>query len=188
MSLVKAFEEDTLLAYAFNGEPGPADHGFPVRAIVPGLGRHQQRQVGGRIEVRSSTIDVPTTTKTYVLAGPDYPSKVVLREQTLKSAVALPWNATLPAGRQRVRGFAWSPVARISRVEASLDRGKTWQPVELREPNLPRAWTRWDFERDARPGQHVILTRAIDTRATCSPPPCRGTRRGTATTSRCRTR
>ena len=36
MSLAKALEDDTLLAYAFNGEPIPADHGFPVRAIVPG--------------------------------------------------------------------------------------------------------------------------------------------------------
>ena len=36
MSLAKAFEDDTLLAYAFNGEPVPPDYGFPVRAIVPG--------------------------------------------------------------------------------------------------------------------------------------------------------
>ena len=37
-----------------------------------------------------------------------------------------------------------------------------WQPVELREPNIPRAWTRWDFDWNARPGEHTILTRAID--------------------------
>lgn len=36
ISLEKALEEDTLLAYAMNGEPVPADHGFPLRAIVPG--------------------------------------------------------------------------------------------------------------------------------------------------------
>jgi DMSO/TMAO reductase YedYZ molybdopterin-dependent catalytic subunit len=106
MSLTKAFEDDTLLAYAFNGEPVPPDHGFPVRAIVPGwVGINNIKWVG-RIEVRNSVIDVPTTTKTYVMEGPDYPSKPVLREQTIKSAVALPWGAMLPAGRQRVRGFA----------------------------------------------------------------------------------
>ena len=169
MSLVKAFEEDTLLAYAFNGEPVPPDHGFPVRAIVPGwVGINNIKWVG-RIEVRNSVIDVPTTTKTYVLEGPDYPSKVVLRQQTIKSAVALPWGATLPAGRQRVRGFAWSPVGRISRVEYSLDRGATWQAAALREPNIPRAWARWDFEWDARPGDHAILTRAIDDQGNTQP-------------------
>ncbi len=169
MSLGKAFEDDTLLAYAFNGEPVPVDHGFPVRAIVPGwVGINNIKWVG-RIEVRNSVIDVPTTTKTYVLEGPDYPSKPVLREQTIKSAVALPWGAMLPAGRQRVRGFAWSPVGRISRVEYSLDRGAAWQPAALREPNIARAWTRWDFEWDARPGDHVILTRAADDQGNTQP-------------------
>src|SRR5262245_54422225 len=162
MSLAKALEDDTLLAYAMNGSPLPADHGFPLRAIVPGwVGINNVKWVG-RIEVRNSVIDVPTTTSTYVLDGPDYPSKVVLRLQTIKSAVALPWGATLPAGRQRVRGFAWSPVGRVAKVEYSLDRGTTWQPATLREPNIPRAWVRWDFEWDTRPGEHVIVTRATD--------------------------
>jgi DMSO/TMAO reductase YedYZ molybdopterin-dependent catalytic subunit len=169
ISLAKAFEEDTLLAYAFNGEPVPPDHGFPVRAIIPGwVGINNVKWVG-RIEVRNTTIDVPTTTTSYVLEGPDYASKVVLRLQTIKSAVALPWGATLPAGRQRVRGFAWSPVARISRVEYSLDRGATWQSALLREPNIARAWARWDFEWDARPGEHVILTRAVDDQGNAQP-------------------
>jgi len=110
------------------------------------------------------------------MEGPDYPSKPVLREQTIKSAVALPWGAMLPAGRQRVRGFAWSPVGRISRVDYSLDRGATWQPAALREPNIARAWARWDFEWDARPGDHVILTRAADDRGNTQPSSifCRG--------------
>jgi DMSO/TMAO reductase YedYZ molybdopterin-dependent catalytic subunit len=169
ISLAKAFEEDTLLAYAFNGEPVPPDHGFPVRAIVPGwVGINNVKWVG-RIEVRTTTIDVPTTTTSYVLEGPEYPSKVVLRQQTIKSAVALPWGAMLAAGRQRVRGFAWSPVGRISRVDYSVDRGATWQPAFLREPNIPRAWARWDFEWDARPGEHVILTRAIDDQGNTQP-------------------
>src|SRR4029434_4012471 len=43
-----------------------------------------------------------------------------------------------------------------------LDRGATWRPAFLREPNIARAWVRWDFEWDARPGDHAILTRAVD--------------------------
>ena len=162
MSLAKAFEDDTLLAYAMNGEPVAPDHGFPLRAIVPGwVGINNIKWVG-RVEVRSSVIDVPTTTRSYVLEGPDYPTKQVLRLQSIKSAIALPWAATLPAGRHRVRGFAWSPAGRIAKVEYSLDKGTSWRPATLREPNIPRAWTRWDFEWDARPGDHVIVTRATD--------------------------
>ena len=162
ISVAKAMEEDTLLAYAMNGEPLPVDHGFPVRAIVPGwVGINSVKWVG-RIEVRDHVIDVPTTTKTYVLDGPDYPTPVVLRLQTIKSAVALPWGGTVPAGRQLVRGFAWSPQARIARVDVSVDRGATWRPATLRDPNIERAWARWEFEWDARPGEHAILTRATD--------------------------
>jgi DMSO/TMAO reductase YedYZ molybdopterin-dependent catalytic subunit len=170
MSLAKALEDDTLLAYAFNGEPVPADNGFPVRAIVPGwVGINNIKWVG-RIEVRTTVIEVPTTTRTYVLEGPDYPTKTVLREQTMKSAVALPWGGTLPAGRQRVRGFAWSPFGRIARVEYSIDGSPSWRPATLREPNIARAWTRWDFEWDARPGAHTIATRATDDRGNTQPP------------------
>jgi DMSO/TMAO reductase YedYZ molybdopterin-dependent catalytic subunit len=169
ISLDKAFEDDTLLAYAFNGDPLPPDHGFPVRAIVPGWVGISNVKWVGRIEVRDSAIEVPTTTKTYVLDGPDYPSKPVLRLQTLKSAVALPWPAALPAGRHLVRGFAWSPVGRIARVEYSVDRGARWQAATLREPSIARAWTRWDFEWDAQPGDHVILTRATDERGNTQP-------------------
>jgi DMSO/TMAO reductase YedYZ molybdopterin-dependent catalytic subunit len=169
ISLAKALEEDTLLAYAMNGEPVPPDHGFPVRAIVPGwVGINNIKWVG-RIEVRKDTIDVPTTTKTYVLEGPTYPSKVPLRLQTIKSAVALPWGAVMPAGRHRVRGFAWSPLGRISRVDVSLDRGATWMQAALREPNIARAWVRWDLEWDARPGDHAIMTRATDERGNTQP-------------------
>jgi DMSO/TMAO reductase YedYZ molybdopterin-dependent catalytic subunit len=169
ISLAKALEEDTLLAYAMNGEPVAPDHGFPVRAIVPGwVGINNIKWVG-RIEVRDQTIDVPTTTRSYVWEGPDYPTKTPLRLQALKSAVALPWGATLRAGRQLVRGFAWSPVGRIARVEASVDRGATWRPVTLREPNIARAWVRWEFEWDARPGSHVILTRATDDQGATQP-------------------
>ena len=169
MSLEKALDDDTILAYAMNGELLPADHGGPARAIVPGwVGINSIKWVG-RIEARTQAIAVPTTTSTYVLDGPEHPGKTPLRLQTLKSALALPWGATLPAGRHRLRGFAWSPVARIARVDVSVDRGVTWTPAALGEPNIARAWVRWDFEWDARPGSHAVLTRATDERGNTQP-------------------
>ena len=83
--------------------------------------------------------------------------------------MALPWGGTVPAGRQRLRGFAWSPVGRITRVEASFDRGATWTATALTEPNIPRAWVRWELEWDARPGAHTITTRATDDQGNTQP-------------------
>ena len=50
----------------------------------------------------------------------------------------------------------------IARTGKPWSGGTGWRPATLREPNIPRAWTRWDIEWDARPGEHTILTRAAD--------------------------
>ena len=47
ISLAKAFEDDTLLAYAMNGEPVPAGPRLSGAGDRARLGRHQQHQVGG---------------------------------------------------------------------------------------------------------------------------------------------
>ena len=41
----KAMDPDTLLAYSMNGEQLPKDHGYPLRALVPGWGRQLLHQV-----------------------------------------------------------------------------------------------------------------------------------------------
>jgi sulfane dehydrogenase subunit SoxC len=162
VTLEKALDEETLLAYAINGEPLPPDHGYPVRAVVPGWTGINSIKWVGRIEVAEEPIGVLTTTRSYVLDGPDYPDRPPLRLQTMKSAVALPWPATVAAGWQRLRGFAWSPVGRIARVEVSVDGGATWSDALLGTPNLPRAWVRWEFAWNARPGRHTVTVRATD--------------------------
>jgi hypothetical protein len=141
MSLANAFEKDTLLTYAFDGEPVPADHGFPVRAIVPGWVGIQQRQVG-RPHRGAQRRD---------RRAHDHEDVRRWRPRLPEQGGAARADAQECGGPPLGRDATGRPpaparlrlVARISRVEVSLDHDKTWQPVELREPNLPRAWTRW---------------------------------------------
>jgi DMSO/TMAO reductase YedYZ molybdopterin-dependent catalytic subunit len=174
MSLAKAMEDDTLLVYAMNGDVLPADHGFPVRALVPGwIGIANIKWVG-RLLVSEEPIFVEKNTKDYVLIGPDFPEKPpakgpILTLQTLKSAIALPWPATLSAGQNLIRGYAWSPHGKIGKVEYSLDGGKGWAAVSLREPNVPQAGVRWEFAWDAKPGDYTIMTRATDEKGNTQP-------------------
>src|SRR6266850_909197 len=167
MSVAKAVAEDTILAYAMNGEPLPPDHGSPVRVLVPGwIGVANIKWVG-RIEVSEEALFSHWNTDTYILIGSDYqpnpPAKgLVLSRQNLKSALELDMGAQLQAGRHRMTGRSWSAFGKITRVEYSLDRGLTWQLARLQEPRISPAWARWDFDWDARPGQHTIRVRAAD--------------------------
>ena len=68
----------------------------------------------------------------------------------------------MTAGRQLVRGYAWAPQYGIRDVEYRVDGGG-WQRANIQGPNLGRyTWVRFDFQWDARPGDHVIETRGID--------------------------
>ncbi|MBI4295537.1 MAG: sulfite oxidase [Chloroflexi bacterium] len=167
MPAAKAMEEDTIVAYLMNGGILPPDHGFPVRLITPGwVGINNIKWVG-KITVSEKPLFVEKNTASYVFIGPDYPPKPpakgpALTTQVLKSACALPWPATLRPGPQKIAGYAWSPFGKISRVEVSLDKGKTFQEASLVGPNIERAGSRWEFSLTAQPGALSLTPRATD--------------------------
>jgi DMSO/TMAO reductase YedYZ molybdopterin-dependent catalytic subunit len=166
LPLAKATEDGTLVAVAMNGEPLRADHGFPARVIVPGWAGIASIKWVGRIHVATEALRSRWNTETYVLRdgepGAGDRGGTPITEMGVKSAVQLPWPATLPAGRLVIRGRSWSGCGRIVRVDVSVDGGRTWQEAVGLEPNHPRAWVRWRFEWDARPGERGIRVRATD--------------------------
>jgi len=169
MPLDKAVDPDTILAYTMNGETLPRDHGYPLRAIVPGWAGSNSVKWVGRIVVSANPIWVRTNTESYVLTGPDWPREQYepaaggpITELTLKSALALPWPAQLSPGRNLIRGFAYSPHAAISRVQWSADGGATWADATMVGPVLPRAFTLFEFDWDAPAGSQHLLVRATD--------------------------
>jgi len=174
LPVAKALADDTLLVYAMNGQILPPDHGFPIRLLVPGwIGVANIKWVG-RIEVSEQPLYSPWNTDSYVLIGPDYtpepPAKgPALSFQSVKSAFELRWGAELRAGRHLLRGRSWSGQGKIRKVDVSFDRGISWQPARLREPNVGQAWVRWDIDWDARPGEYGLRARATDERGTTQP-------------------
>ncbi len=167
LPIEKAMHPDTLLAYTLNGETLPRDHGFPLRALVPGWVGSANIKWLGRIIVTSEMMWTRNNTTSYVLMGDDYPPEgesrgVPVTTQVIKSALALPWPAELAAGRQRIHGYAHSPAGPISRVEWSADSGRTWKDAELSSHQSELSWTRFEFVWDAGPGEQTITTRATD--------------------------
>ncbi len=167
MSVAKAKEEDTIVAYLMNGEILPLDHGFPARMIAPAWVGIANIKWLGKMTVSEAPIFVEKNTTSYVFIGSDYqaqpPAKgPVLSTQVMKSACALPWPATLSAGQQKVVGYAWSPFGKIARVEVSLDGGVSYQEARLVGPNIERSGSRWEFSFNAAPGDMTITPRATD--------------------------
>ena len=170
----KAMRPDTLLAYALNGETLPKDHGFPLRAVVPGWVGSSHIKWLGRIVVSSERLWTRNNTTSYTLIGDSYPPEgksqgKPVTEQVIKSALALPWPAELPAGRHRIHGYAHSPAGPIARVEWSADAGGAWREAELSGGQPDYSWARFQFEWDAEPGERTIMTRATDAAGNTQP-------------------
>lgn len=170
----KALDPDTLLAYALNGETLPKDHGFPVRALVPGWVGSSSIKWLGQLVVSSKKLWTRNNTEAYVLVGADYPPEgeaqgKVITTQVIKSALALPWPATLTAGTHRLHGFAHSPTGPIKKVEWSSDEGKSWKAATVLGPQIQYSWARFEFLWEAKKGEHTILTRATDAAGNTQP-------------------
>ena len=176
MPISKAMAEDTLLAYAMNGDVLPPDHGFPARLVVPGWVAINSIKWVGKILVSEEPIFVERNTEEYVLAGPDFPESPpakgpMLTTTPMRSAIAMSWPAALSAGHNLIRGYAWSPFGKIKRVEYSLDAGASWREAGLREPNIAAAGCRWELPWEPSPGRYTITVRASDDQGNRQPDP-----------------
>ncbi len=167
LPIEKAQEANTLLAYRMNGAVLPRDHGFPLRAVVPGWVGSSSIKWLGRIEVTTGEVWSRNNTTSYVLVGEDYapegraPGKVAIL-QSIKSVLAQPWPAALREGQHILRGYAYSPHAAIESVRWSADDGASFQTARMLEPPWPYAWARFELTWEARRGDHVVTTIARD--------------------------
>ncbi|MBB5826950.1 molybdopterin-dependent oxidoreductase [Micromonospora carbonacea] len=156
--------DDVLLAYEMNGEPLPADHGHPVRVVVPGwIGVSSIKWVGP-VEVSATALFSPWNTQLYRMFGPGYPAGgATLGAQSVKSAFELPWDARVPAGAEvLLRGRSWSGAGPIRSVQVHTGDGG-WRPAELVDADAGGPWQRWTARwRPTGPGPVTLRARATD--------------------------
>ena len=176
MPLAKAMHPDTLIALRMNGETLPADHGFPARSVVPGWSGSNSIKWLGRIQVSTERVWNSSNTTSYVLIGERWPPDEYapaqggpITELVVKSALALPRPGQLAPGRHVLHGFAHAPGGPVSAVEWSPDGGTTWLEATIVDPILPLAWQRFEFEWEAAPGAHTLVTRATDAAGNTQP-------------------
>ncbi len=174
LPIAKALDPDTLLAYGLNGEDLPQDHGYPLRALVPGWVGSASVKWLSHIVVSREQFWTRNNTTSYVLIGDNYPPDGAalgkpLTTQAIKSALALPWPAQLAVGAHRLHGYAHSPFGQITQVDWSLDSGATWNQARVLAPQVQYSWARFELAWDAPAGEHTLMTRATDAAGNTQP-------------------
>lgn len=176
LPLAKAREADVFLAYQMNGNDLPADHGFPVRAIVAGWYGMASVKWLRRIIVTDQPFHGYFQTFAYAIwerRHEGLPTLTPVTEILVKSQIARPVrHEVVTAGATyRVFGAAWSGADEIQRVEISTDEGSSWQPANLDQKSVPHAWRFFEFEWSVpnRPGKYVLMSKATNSRGASQP-------------------
>ncbi len=143
---------DALLAVAMNGEPLPAQHGFPARLVVPGLYGYVSA-TKWVVEMRATTFAADQgywTPRGWSAQGPVKVSSRIDRP-----------GGTVPAGPTVVAGLAWAMDEGVAAVQVRVDGG-AWAEAELSDAGTSSTWRQWRWSWDAEPGTHELEVRAVD--------------------------
>jgi DMSO/TMAO reductase YedYZ molybdopterin-dependent catalytic subunit len=169
LPVAEALGDDVLLAYAVGGRPLPAQHGFPLRLVVPGWYGMTNVKWLGQITVLAEPFAGYQHTRAYRMRqAEDDEGEPITR--MLPRALMVPPGIPDFLSRERfvepgtvvLRGRAWSGWAPIESVEVSADGGRSWAPAELEQPVSSAAWCGWSFAWEASEGRHELCCRASD--------------------------
>lgn len=149
----RAMNYDVFLAYEMNGKPLPQEHGFPLRAVVPGI---------------YGIKNVKWLTKIELL---DYDFKGYWQQKSwtddgfikVSSRIDAPGPYNTLTKTYTFRGMAFGGYNGIREVDLSFDGGKRWVAATLDPTPSPYSWVAWRYPfRNPRPGTYQVAVRATD--------------------------
>jgi len=169
LPLARALEPDVLVAWAMNGEPLTAEHGFPARVFVPGYFGTNAVKWLSRITLSVERPESLFTTRLYNLRVEGELRPV--RELDVHAVIVTPSDAArLSRGHHTVTGWAWSHWP-VTAVDVSSDDGATWQPARVASRGGDHQWQAFTYVWDvAEPGPYELRVRATDARNRVQPP------------------
>ncbi len=143
----------SMLAVGMNGQLLPAEHGYPVRAVIPGL--------YGYVSATKWVVDMELTTFS---AFDAYWVKMGWSQQgpiKTESRIDVPKRrSTVAAGQVTIAGVAWAQHTGIAGVEVAVDG--VWYDAKLPAQDTIDTWRQWSYVWDATPGYHTLQVRATD--------------------------
>jgi DMSO/TMAO reductase YedYZ molybdopterin-dependent catalytic subunit len=147
---------DAMLAIGMNGRPLPAQHGFPVRMVVPGLFGYVSatKWVTDMRLTRWDDFDAYWVPRGWAKRGP---VKTMARIDT-------PRSGRDASGTVAIGGVAWAVHRGVSGVQVRIDEGE-WLDAELGSVPSADTWVQWVYHWDTSgetSGRHAIQVRALD--------------------------
>jgi DMSO/TMAO reductase YedYZ molybdopterin-dependent catalytic subunit len=171
----KALQREVLIAYQMNGRDLPLDHGYPVRAVVPG--HYGMASVKWLTRIQAVREPFRGYWQTSDYGYWDYldgkPVRRALGEMKLKCEIFRPRvYETLPPNQvYTVFGAAWAGETEVVAIAVSMDGGQTWDDAEFVDPVGRHAWRRWKFAwlTPQKTGPYTLLARARDADGSVQP-------------------
>jgi DMSO/TMAO reductase YedYZ molybdopterin-dependent catalytic subunit len=172
--MAKALEDETLIAWAMNGEDIPYLNGHPLRMVCAGWPGSISGKWLKKIVIRDRIHDGPKMLGTSyrvpckpVAPGSDVPENemCIIESMPVKSLITFPRSGIEHADGETlaVRGHAWAGDFEVTRVDVSIDFGATWNKANLEAPANRLAWQHWNAELAfPEPGYYEIWARATD--------------------------
>ena len=156
------------MAWQLDGRDVPAQHGGPLRLVVPGW--YGIWWVKWPVEVRLSTepadaFDGFWQSRRYTYQDDEGRVLSVVRDQLPRAVVTWPYDGAVVSGDASVEVLAWAGEHAVTSVELSADDGATWVPTHhVGTGDGPWRWTRWNgrLPSGLPRGLRRIAVRAID--------------------------
>jgi DMSO/TMAO reductase YedYZ molybdopterin-dependent catalytic subunit len=179
--LQKALQDETLIAWAMNGEDIPHMNGYPLRLLCAGWPGSVSGKWLKKIVLRNQVHDGAKMTGTSyrVPCKPVAPGSVVpdedlciIESMPVKSLITFPRSGVnhVLAEQLTIRGHAWAGDFDVSHVHVSMDFGSTWKEVALEEPANRFAWQHWASSVEfPEAGYYEIWARATDSAGRAQP-------------------
>jgi DMSO/TMAO reductase YedYZ molybdopterin-dependent catalytic subunit len=174
ITVKKALDSNTLLAYEMNGVALPVKHGFPLRVVAPGWASDSWVKWLTNITVLDKEFDGFWMKNAY--RKPDHPvapgtalapeKMIPVTSLRVKSVIATPIDgASVRIGDSvTVQGVAWSgDTGPVTSVNVSTDGGRSWKPAGLGADKSQFGWRQWSFAfRPDRESYYNVMARATD--------------------------
>lgn len=166
-----------MLCDRMNGEALTPDHGYPLRAMVPGFIGARSVKWLGRITVSDRPSSNHYVARAYKLiydnTDKEWAEQRPIYEYLLNSVIAQPKpGSKFSPGTYTVKGYALPPGEKgvtIKQVELSTDGGQTWTDARLTSEPQEYCWQLWEASNIKIGENQTLVVRATDSTGKSQP-------------------